>query len=336
MLKRIITSLYYRFPFLTKRLAGKGFVFMMHRVLPKEEREKYDWNKTLAITPEALGKWIIHFKNKGYDLISMDEVVERFKQSSPKKFVALTLDDGYKDNLIYGLPVFEKYNIPFTLYLTNCYPNNNAVYWWYFLEDYIKTNSKIDLNSIGINFSREIKGDGKDVYDEARELLRKASYGTHKKFAEEICGIKNLYDLNISQNLTWEEVEQLHNHPLVTIGGHTAHHISLANHSHEDAKKDVFEGTLELKQRLKGEFKHFAPPYGSLDDISKQIYPIFTEAGYETAVINYPGGMFDYNDNSKFCIPRMGLADETSEDRLEELFNGKVHLNFNGLKREVL
>ncbi len=337
MLHKILISLFYRFPFLTKKiLRGKGFVFMLHRVLPAEERG-YEWNKSLAISPEALEKWVSFFKQKGFDVVSMDEVYRRVRSKKSKPFVAFTMDDGYKDNLTYGLPILEKLNIPCTIYVANCFPNNQAIYWWYFLEEYINENSKIDLTPLGISYSSHISDENKkSVYDEVRELLRKSTYAVHKKFALEICGIQDLNALNNRFNLTWEEVQQLSEHSLITIGGHTKSHVSLANQTKESANTEIQLGTEELEKKLSQSIRHFAYPYGSLDDVSNSLFDPLAQSGYQTAVLNHPGSIFYDGSNHLFQIPRMGLSDETSRERLSELMEGKLHLNFNGVKKRII
>lgn len=338
MIDKLLTSVYYRLPFLTKwRLSGKGFIFMLHRVLPAEKNQTYIWNKSLAITPEGLERWIIYFRKRGYDLISMDEVYHRKNSSKQQKpFVAFTMDDGYKDNMTYGLPVLERLNVPCTIYVSNCFPNHKAIYWWYYLEDYLNTNDSINLNSIGINYMRSFhKSECKLVYDEVRELLRQADYDTHMKFAVEICKIKDLSNLNFELNLTWQEVQKLDNHPLITIGGHTVHHLSLSNLDFNTAVEEIELGTSELNRYLKSTVRHFAYPYGSLDDFNKNLFPVLRRVGYQTAVLNHPGSIFAGSD-SDYQIPRMGLSDDTSEERIVDLSSGKVHLNFNGTKKTII
>lgn len=318
-------------------LSGRGFVFMFHRVLPEKERKRYEWNKELAITPDGIRKWVKLFRDLGFEFVSMDEVAERMRKGSNKKFVALTFDDGYKDNLIYGLPVLEELKVPSAIYVANCFPNNTTVYWWYFLEDYLKQNSEIDLRSIGINFHQNYTTDqASKVNERVRDLLRKSDYETHLKFAKEICGISNLDEINKELNLTWEEVKILNEHPLITIGGHTCNHVSLKNQKADIAQREIQYATKEIEEMINVKINHFAYPYGSLDDADPELFKPLKDQSYITSVLNHPGSVFSESKTNPYAIPRMGLSDETSEERLKSLFLGKVHLDFNGLNKSVL
>lgn len=335
---KFLNSLFYRIPFLQFLfLRGIGFSFMLHRILPEKERGKYLWNKTLGITPNALEYWVSFLRNKGYEFISMDEAVKRVENKSKgKRFIALTIDDGYKDNFVHGLPIFEKLKIPVTIYVSSCFLNKKAVFWWYFLEDYINQNNSIDLNVIGIKYKMKyLENEKKKVYDEVRELLRCSDYKTHIDFAVKVCQVTNLDEINKSETLTWEELRELSSNPLVTIGGHTNHHISLNHLPIESVKQELVSNKTELEEKLGFEIKHFAYPYGTLDDVNVECFSVLKGLGFKSAVLNYPGSIFKRTNHDLFDIPRMGLSDETTESRLNDLINGKIHMNFIGLKKSI-
>mgnify|MGYP001626824883 CR=1 FL=1 len=338
MIKRIKTSIYSRNSRLTKRfLSGKGFIFLLHRVLPDEERIKYTWNKGLAISPEKLEEWVLFFRSKKMDVISLDEALVRCENNDRRNFVVITLDDGYKDNLTIGLPLFKKFNIPVTIYISTCFPNNKTIYWWYFLEEFILNNNSIDLNCIGldITFRCESVEEKNKAYNYIREVLRRADYATHVNFAYKVCGLSDLEGLNKKLNLSWGEVKELSEEPLVTIGAHTMHHVSLANQKEELAKAEILQSKSEIESKINKKVVHFAYPYGSLDDGSKREFFILKKAGFKSAVFNHPGSFFSVDGEDKFKIPRMGLTDETSKRKVVDLFEGKVHLNFNGVNKTI-
>ena len=51
--------------------------------------------------------------------------------------------------------------------------------------------------------------------------------------------------------MSWNDITELLNNPLVTIGAHTAHHYNLHELNNEDSvKKEVVEGVEEFKKHI--------------------------------------------------------------------------------------
>ena len=93
----------------------QGEIWCLHRVV--EKRSDYPSNRELEITPDYLERLITNYKSEGFEFTSIDQLV-RSKSLIPKKQVNISFDDGFRDVYQNSFPVFIKYNIPFTLYLT--------------------------------------------------------------------------------------------------------------------------------------------------------------------------------------------------------------------------
>jgi len=80
-------------------------------------------SSTLFVTPENFDRQMTYLKNKNYNVIAFDKLVEGIK--SRKKFghktVVITIDDGYKDNFIYAYPVLKKHGFPVTIFIITSY-----------------------------------------------------------------------------------------------------------------------------------------------------------------------------------------------------------------------
>ena len=100
--------------------------------------------------------------------------------------------------------------------------------------------------------------------------------------------------------------------------------------------KHECNGTRELSRQIGQDIHHFAYPYGSLDDVNVNGIMELKKNNYSSAVLNHPGSIFKGGKKSNFLIPRMGLTDETSKGRIDDLFLGKIHLRFNGVKKSIL
>lgn len=98
-----------------------GEVWQLHRVRPNLSDN--DELRTYEITPKRLEMLIQTYMQKGYEFVSMDTVYlyVMSELKCKKKFVAVTLDDGYEDNYSVAYPIFQKYNVPFCVYVTEDY-----------------------------------------------------------------------------------------------------------------------------------------------------------------------------------------------------------------------
>ena len=139
-MKQFILKLLSNNSFINAYFSGIGTIFMLHRVYPFEDGKLLP-NENMKVSPLFLERFIIEFKSLGYEFISINELYEILKNNrNVKKQIVFTLDDGYKDNYVIAYPIFKKYNIPFTIYLSTSFPEKSAVLWWYVLEELIIKN----------------------------------------------------------------------------------------------------------------------------------------------------------------------------------------------------
>ena len=95
---------------------GVGYIMMMHHILQEGDRG-FPQEHYLNITPQALEKFLADASRK-FDFISLAEVPNRIKHPQKRLFMAFTLDDGCQSVYTHGLPIFQKYRVPFTIYVT--------------------------------------------------------------------------------------------------------------------------------------------------------------------------------------------------------------------------
>lgn len=93
----------------------KGVIFTLHQVRP-DSKADFNPNSYLSITPQFLES-IIHLVQKlGWHPVHLDGLPAVLADpDSQKRYVAFTLDDGYRDNVEFAYPVFQKHNVPFTV-----------------------------------------------------------------------------------------------------------------------------------------------------------------------------------------------------------------------------
>lgn len=98
-----------------------GEVWQLHHVTDSVNTDES--LRTYEITPSRLETLILSYKERGYEFIAVGDILKPHK----KKFVAVTLDDGYEDNYSIAWPLFRKYDIPFCIFVALDYVFNDEV-----------------------------------------------------------------------------------------------------------------------------------------------------------------------------------------------------------------
>jgi len=320
--------------------AGKGIIFMLHRVLPEIERSAYSLNKDLAITPEKLEEFILFFKQKGYVFISLDELADYFdgKIKFQQKFICLTFDDGYKDNLIYGLPILKKHNVPATIYVTNCLPNGTAIMWWYLFENHVKSYNELILNSSkGVSeFHWVDEQDAFSQFGQVSQAIKEIPGNELPALLSQGFGlsVSEMEKQGVSISLSWDEIKELSNDPLITIGAHTMNHISVKQQMEELVVEEMKSSKSEIEKYIGKEVVHFAYPFGGELDVSKRELEIAAKVGFRTSTLNQAGSIFKSNKKSKQALARMPLGNRIDNERMSNYLNGIYHFSVNGFKKQ--
>jgi peptidoglycan/xylan/chitin deacetylase (PgdA/CDA1 family) len=89
-------------------------IIMYHSINPDAQSEN-----RLAVSEEAFERQIRFLKNQRYNVLSLESIAALIKEKKriPTKTVAITFDDGYKDDYIYAFPILKKYNLPVTIFV---------------------------------------------------------------------------------------------------------------------------------------------------------------------------------------------------------------------------
>ena len=109
-----------------------GEIWMLHRVV--EQRSNEPKQRELEVTPDWLEQKILEYKSKGYTFISINNLTTlntKHSTLNTKKWVCLTFDDGYRDNYTLAYPMLKRLNVPFTVYVTTGFIDNQLPMWWY-------------------------------------------------------------------------------------------------------------------------------------------------------------------------------------------------------------
>lgn len=124
---------------------------------------------------KELEKEFLYFKDNGYVVVALEQIIQKLKnkETIPNNWVALTIDDSYKSFYENGLPLFKKYNYPFSLaiYVKATQKGYNDFMSWEQIKEASKYGS-ISLHSYGHHHMTQLSQDAiKKDTEKAIELF---------------------------------------------------------------------------------------------------------------------------------------------------------------------
>lgn len=301
-----------------------GTILMLHRI-GRMDDNRIQSNEHLKISPEFLESIILESKKRGFRFVSIDELYDvlRLKKKASKLMV-VTLDDGYRDNITVGLPIFKKYSVPFTIYVSTGMIEKEFIFWNCLLEDIILDNDKVILADGSM-----YKCKSKRSKEKAFMAIRKKIIKIHpKNIKQELPKMLFNYNVDLYKYsnilpMTWEQLKILANEPLATIGSHTHSHIGLNFHSEEENILDIKRANHLFKEKVNIIPKHFCYPYGGVASAKER--DIIAAMDFKTAVTTDLGNIYPEHATNLLRLPRIFVAEKSNPD----LFGQMIWLKYN-------
>ena len=295
--------------------SGMGSIFMLHHVCDMPN-DAFSPNYHLSVSPKFLDRMISNLKNKGVEFITMDEVAtrledpERFADAPP--FAAVTLDDGYRDNLINAVPVFHKHDVPFLIYIAPGLIEGETTLWWEDLERIIRQrdNIHVDFPYGRVEFDTRSNMQKRKVYNDLVDhLLLEIDEETQRKIVSDLSAY---YHIEASRHvaeqiMNWDDIHQLSKDPLCGIGAHTIGHFALAKLDENKALFEMEQCAQIIKAEIGVQPEHFAYPYGFPEAASKREFKLAEECGFKTAVTTRHGMVYAEHSEHIHALPRVSV-----------------------------
>ncbi len=305
--------------------SGVGAIFTLHHIIPAGKEDTFSPNGILEIKPNYLAEVIQQVLKLGYEVVTLDEVQRRLVEKDfAKKFVCFTLDDGYADQYEHAIPLFNQYEIPFTIYVTTGLPDGTAIQWWRVIEDILRRENKIDLSidDKQIRMPTRTAQQKQLAFNAIYWPLRQASHASQQATIQALI---NQYSIDCpamcrNSALSWEMLEQLSRNELATIGAHTVNHYQMNRLSPQQVTDDASQGRDILKRHLGKEPSHFCYPYGDRTAAGAREFSIIKKLGFATATTTRKGVLFPEHREHLHALPRISLNGDYQQKRYIPLF----------------
>ena len=300
---------------------GVGAILFYHRVLPREiVLADKGPNRFLAISEESFDAQIRHL-SRNYEVISMDEMVLRSRKKKSHFGVAVTFDDGYKDNYQFAYPILKNHKIPATLYMTTRFLAGDTHLWWFELWDRIGETTQLCLNwnNERLEWDTSTLSGKHQCFEAVRELMLKTGTKGQEQILKQISKGESLRQYP-GLCLSSDDLVAMDKDGLVSIGSHTHTHFSLASLSESELVYEMDRSKKILESLLKKPVRHLAYPFGAAKDAGPREASIAERLEHTTGVTTITG--FVNRGSHPFSLPRIAVREHINAKKLGVLLSG--------------
>ncbi len=224
----------------------------------------------------------------------------------PSNCVAITFDDGYRDNHDIALPILKKHGVPATFFVTTGFLDDDVMWNDVVIESVrARIGDSIDLGAIG--GERETLETADDAAALLRKILPKIKRLPPDQRPQAVADLSRAagYVRNARFMMTESEVRSMHQSGM-EIGAHTVSHPILMNLEDDDAYREIEDSKRALEGITGEPVSSFAYPNGRPGkDFSDREVELVRRAGFRCAATTEWACATP--DADAFRIPRVSL-----------------------------
>lgn len=244
-----------------------------------------------------------------HEPVSLPELVARLRAGeATRREVAVTFDDGYRDNLDVALPLLRRHGVPATFFIASGQARERG-FWWDALELALLHNASLP-SRISVSL-----GSRSEAFDCTNPL--RAFHGLHARLMVlpagprqealraviEACGLAPDRDA-AERVLSPSQVKAIADVPRMEIGAHSVTHSLLTRLSTAERREEIRRSRSDLEALVGRPVRGFAYPYGYFDTAT---IDDAREEGVEYACTCVPGRVGPRADSLR--LPRIEAAD---------------------------
>jgi peptidoglycan/xylan/chitin deacetylase (PgdA/CDA1 family) len=274
-----------------------GTVLVYHSVCGEEEFPFIPSH--LRVSPASFDKQMEYLAGN-FHVVALSELGTEIGNGSrlPFRTVALSFDDGFKDNLTHALPVLLRHGLSASFFVVTDWVGSKRLSWLHRLDYMYSSKTPVDLLKTFLDEMRWM-GSAQEVGPGVverhslvvalRDLLLKAfPPGVVDDVVDvvwrrhSVMGVKEEEELARRLYLSWDDVEQL-SRAGMDIGSHTVSHPKISLQEDNGVLEEVFQSLKVLKERLAKRIVTFAYPFGDANSYNERCRRVLDEAGLEAA-----------------------------------------------------
>ncbi|MGH8379958.1 polysaccharide deacetylase family protein [Pseudomonas sp.] len=272
-LKRASGWLYLNSPKGRSQLRGAGVILMLHRVLADDSSAALPHRNELCVGPEAFER-LLRWLQRHFDCVHLMDLLKTHEhpRSSSRPKVALTFDDGWRDNALHAFPLLQQYQVPASIFLSTDFIGSRQRFWWESLGETLWGSHGEAPRRVLIEQLRKI---GRPL--PAAYFMNERPHARSQVLAKYLQSLKTLSpqalhlltdacpNESLPQALDWNQVRHLESSGLISFGPHGASHALLPGLDDQRLEEELSRSHYALQQGCKQPLPVYCYPNGDHD-----------------------------------------------------------------------
>ena len=263
-------------------------VFLYHRVNPDEDR------LFPAVSVKVFEEQMRYFA-RNFKVLSLADIICRIQHGDGVEplTMAITFDDGYRDNYTFAHPILKKYRLPATLFVATGFIGNDLLMWNDRLAWAVKnTEQKTIICQVGsreLTLSLENQEHKVASLNVLLEEIKLCPEDEKKEILTNIVAmLRNKKQEPSRLMLNWLELRTLAGEGW-DVGSHTVNHLILTRVESSRAAEELRVSKDVIERELQRPVGLCAFPNGKRSDFSANIKGIAKKFGYQGAATTLRG-----------------------------------------------
>ncbi len=250
----------------------------------------------------------IEYLAQNFEILPLADLVRNVQGGNPsgkRPEIALTFDDGTRNNFTLAYPTLKRLGVPATFFICPGLVDAGVWLWNHDARERLRSIAPAQRESLRQGWGADSNGP-----DELVEWMKWLPRDRRCRMQQDIQKISVHFDPSIEQKqmfdlMNWSEIQSLDS-KLITIGSHSMTHPILTTLEKEELVTEIRDSRSSLETRLNRPVEYFCYPNGSNNQLVVEI----VKQNYRAAVIARPSGFVSAHDFNPHRIPRISIAED--------------------------
>jgi len=295
---------------LSARLArhqGVARILMLHAVGSQAQAAIYP--SILNVYPTRIFEAELRYLSRHFSVVPLEGIIERLRQKTPgaSQEIALTFDDGLRNNALVAYKILQRLRLPATFFVCPGLIETGQWAWTYEIAARLTHLSSPKRTEL----FRRLGASAENILS-LLEWMTSLSTTIRLTVEDRIRDATSAFaptpeERYLFDTMTWEELASLDS-DLITVGSHSMTHPILARTARKQLAIEIGESRRVLEHRLQRPVNYFCFPNGGYDDAALGL----VRQHYLAAVTTRAG--FVSSKDDIYLLPRIGAGEERVHD----------------------